>query len=454
MLAGDLGRGVGVIGAGYVGLTLSVFLASKGVRTICVEKNEVKAGKIMRGVSPIHEQGLPELLQRVVRDGMLEARTEVGDMLERIDTIFITVGTPTSSDGAPDLTQVKEASRQVGEAMSTSRAATPLIVVKSTVPPGTTWHVVRPIIEEASGRSCGDGFHLCVNPEFLREGSALQDTMNPDRIIIGAKHSEAAERLKKFYEALYHPSKIPTLVTTPANAELIKLATNAYLALKISFINLISQICEATEDGDVGVIAEGLGLDPRIGPLFLRAGLGFGGSCLPKDLRALRWFAASRGLDASLFEAIIGINRAQRLRVVEKAESMLGGLSGKRVAVLGLAFKPRTDDVREAASLEIIRELLSRGAEVRAHDPAALDNARQVLGGSVTYCHRVEDCLNGADLAIIATEWSEYAAIDPSTLKSLMRNPLIIDGRRILNTRQLIEAGIRIHTVGLHSPSA
>ncbi len=453
-MASGLSRGVGVIGAGYVGLTLSVFLASKGVKTICVEKDRVKVRKIMDGVSPIHEQGLPELLHHVVRNGVLEARDEIGDMMERVEIVFITVGTPTGSDGVPDLSQVKEASRQVGEAMSTSRAARPLIVVKSTVLPGTTWHVVRPIIEEVSGRSCGDGFHLCVNPEFLREGSALQDTMNPDRIIIGAKHSEAAERLKKFYEALYHPSKIPTIITTPTNAELIKLATNAYLALKISFINLISQICEATEDGDVGVIAEGLGLDPRIGPLFLRAGLGFGGSCLPKDLRALRWFAASRGVDTSLLEAIIGINRAQRLRAVEKAESMLGGLSGKRVAVLGLAFKPGTDDIREAASIDIIRELLARGAEVRVHDPAALENARQVLGESVTYCSGLYECLNGADLAIIATEWPEYADIDPSTIKSLMRKTLIIDGRRILNTRRLMEEGIRVHTVGLHNPLA
>ncbi|GBC71225.1 UDP-glucose 6-dehydrogenase TuaD [Candidatus Calditenuaceae archaeon HR02] len=454
MSTGGLGRGVGVIGAGYVGLTLSVFLASKGVKTICVERDGDKVRKIMDGVSPIHEQGLPELLQHVVRDGVLEARDEIGDMLERVDIVFITVGTPTGTDGVPDLSQVEEASRQIGEAMPTRRGATPLIVVKSTVPPGTTWHVVRPLIEEASGRTCGEEFHLCVNPEFLREGSALQDTMNPDRIVIGAKHGEAAERLKKFYEALYHPSKIPTLVTTPTNAELIKLATNAFLALKISFINLISQVCEATEDGDVGVVAEGLGLDPRIGPLFLRAGLGFGGSCLPKDLRSLRWFAARLGVDTLLFEAIIGINRAQRLRIVEKAESMLGGLSGKRVAVLGLAFKPGTDDVRESASIDIIRELLARGAEVRVHDPAALENARRVLGEGVTYCSELYECLDSADLAIIATEWPEYTDPDPSTIKSLMRKPLIIDGRRVLNTRRLLEAGIRIHTVGLYSPLA
>ncbi|MEM0382562.1 MAG: UDP-glucose/GDP-mannose dehydrogenase family protein [Nitrososphaerota archaeon] len=450
MSGGGWVRGVGIIGAGYVGLTLGVFLASKYVRTICVEKDEEKVGRIMKGLSPIHEQGLPELLRQVVEDGVLEARTEIGDMFEEVDVIFITVGTPTGSDGSPDLSQVEEASRQIGNALAASKTGAPLIVVKSTVPPGTTWGIVRPIIEKTSDRVCGKDFHLCVNPEFLREGSALQDTMNPDRIVIGTKHSWAAESLKKFYETLYNPKKIPMLITSPTNAELIKLATNAYLALKISFINLISQICEAVEDGDVGVVAEGLGLDPRIGPLFLRAGLGFGGSCLPKDLRALKWFAAGLGVDASLLDSVLAINGAQRIRVVKKSESLLGGLRGRKVAVLGLAFKPGTDDVREAAAIEIIRELLARGAEVRVHDPAALDNAMRVLGGGVTYCQRIQDCLDGADLAIISTEWPEYALLDPSTVMSLMHNPIIIDGRRILDNKRFREAGVKTYTIGLY----
>lgn len=440
-----------VIGAGYVGLTLSVFLASRGVRTVCVERDAERAGKIMRGHSPIHEEGLPELLKKVIREGMLEARTELGDTLEGADIVFITVGTPTGSNGGPDLSQVEEASRQIGEALAATKRGSPLIVVKSTVPPGTTWNIVRPIIESASGRSCGEGFHLCVNPEFLREGSALQDTITPDRIVIGAKHGVASEKLVRFYEALYQPAKIPTLITTPSNAELIKLATNAFLALKISFINLISQLCESLEDGDVGVVAEGLGLDPRIGPLFLRAGLGFGGSCLPKDLRALKAFTSSRGVDISLLEAILNINRAQRIRVVERAERLLGSLAGKRVAVLGLAFKPGTDDVREAASIDVIRELLARGAEVSVHDPVATENARNLLDKTVHYASSAEDCLDGADLAIIATEWPEYASLTPNKIKTKMRNPLLIDGRRVLNPQPLEEAGIKVYTVGRSS---
>lgn len=440
-------RGVGVVGAGYVGLTLAAFIASRSVKTILVERDAERVGKIAKGLSPIHEAGLPEMLQTVVENGALEARPEIGDALKRVDIVFMTVGTPTGSDGASDLSQIREASRQIGEALS-SVGGKPLIVVKSTVPPGTTWNVVRPIIEEASGGICGEKFHLCVNPEFLREGSALQDTINPDRIVIGARHDEAAERLRRFYEALYHPAKIPTLITTPANAELIKLATNAFLALKISFINFVSQLCESLEDADVGVVAEGLGLDPRIGPLFLRAGLGFGGSCLPKDLRALRAFAAALGVDATLIEAVLAINRAQRVRVVERAESLLGGLSGRRVAVLGVAFKPGTDDVREAASLDVIRELLARGAVVRVHDPVALDNARKVLGDKVTYAASVEECLKGADIAILATEWPEYSSLDPRTVKKLMRAPQIIDGRRVLNPEIFEETGVKIYTVG------
>ncbi|MEM0444500.1 MAG: UDP-glucose/GDP-mannose dehydrogenase family protein [Nitrososphaerota archaeon] len=444
--------GAVVIGAGYVGLTLSAFLASKGVRTTCVEKDHARAERIRRGEAPIHEEGLQELLRRVVDEGTLNVRAEMGGVLENSHIVFITVGTPTGSDYIPDLSQVQEASRQIGEALKSSSGQNPLIVVKSTVPPGTTWNVVRPIIEAASGRVCGEGFHLCSNPEFLREGSALHDTMNPDRIVIGAKSLEAAEALKSFYDHLYTPRKIATLITTPTNAELIKLATNTYLALKISFINLISNICESLNDADVGAVAEGLGLDPRIGPQFLRAGLGFGGSCLPKDTRAMRGLAASLGVDTSLIDSILEINKAQRTRVVERLSTMLGGLAGRMVAVLGLSFKPGTDDVRESPSIEMVRELLSRGAEVRVHDPKALNNAKQVLESGVTYCKSVEECLMGVDAAIIATEWPEYSALNPQTARSLMRNPLIIDGRRILDHEQWASAGVKVYKIGLRGP--
>jgi len=428
-------------------LTLSVFLASKGFRAICVEKDAAKAGMIAAGVSPILEPGVPELLRRVVGDGLLEARTSPGDMFEEAGIVFVTVGTPAGLDGGPDLSQVKEASRELGESLSGS-GGMPLIAVKSTVPPGTTWGLIRPIIETASGKRCGEGFHLCSNPEFLREGSALQDTMSPDRIVIGAKHPEAADRLRSFYEALYRPLRIPTITTSPNNAELIKLATNAFLSLKISFINLISQICEELDEGDVGVVAQGLGLDPRIGPLFLRAGLGFGGSCLPKDLRMLRHFAALLGVDASLLDAVLEINRRQRARVVERAEAMIGGLNGRRIAVLGLSFKPGTDDVRESASIELVLELLAHGAEVRVHDPMAAENAKRILGEKVFYSQTPLECLKDADLAIIATEWPEYSSISPSEVKASMRNPAIIDGRRLLDPKHFRDAGIEIHVIG------
>jgi UDPglucose 6-dehydrogenase len=442
-------KAVAVIGAGYVGLTLSTFLASRGVKTICVEKDEVKAEKICRGTPPIYEEGLEELLRKTLSEHMLEVRTRLDRAEEDVDIFFITVGTPVGPDRVPDLSQVRGAAVDVGDALARRRVGRPLVVLKSTVPPLTTWEVVRPLIEERSGKSCGEGFHLCFNPEFLREGSALADTANPDRIIIGAEQKEAAYVLQDFYRELYAPRAIPTIITNTVNAELTKLATNAFLAMKISFINLIARICERVEGGDVVEVARGLGLDPRIGGHFLRAGIGFGGSCLPKDLRALAGSAEKLGLDASLLRATLELNDSQRLSVVEMAEAALGGIGGKRIALLGLAFKPGTDDVRESPAVAIARELSSRGAEVHVHDPKALESGRQVLGDSVAYHSNLDSCLTEADAAIIATEWKEYATLSPSKVKALMRRPLIIDGRRVLDPPVWCAEGFEYYAVGL-----
>jgi UDPglucose 6-dehydrogenase len=439
---------VAVVGAGYVGLTLSVFLASRGVKTFCVEKDARKAEAIREGIPPFFEHGLGELLRKTLSDKLLDVRTTIDDDVGAADAFFITVGTPVGLDLAPDLSQVRSAAEDIGAALGRWREGAPLVVLKSTVPPLTTWGLVRPLIEEKSGRRCGQGFHLCFNPEFLREGSALSDTAYPDRIVIGAEHKEAAESLERLYRRLYGDREIPTVTTSTVNAELIKLATNAFLALKISFINLIARICENVEGGDVAEVARGLGLDPRIGSHFLRAGIGFGGSCLPKDLRALAGFAARLGVEASLLNSVLSINKGQRLRVVEMAEQALGGLSGRRVAVLGLAFKPGTDDVRESPAIEVVKELVLRGAEVHVHDPRASGKAREVLGDAVRYHGDVESCLADADAAIIATDWEQYSSLSPARVRALMRRPIIIDGRRILDPRKWYNENVQYFGIG------
>ncbi|MCC6052158.1 MAG: UDP-glucose/GDP-mannose dehydrogenase family protein [Fervidicoccaceae archaeon] len=366
---------------------------------------------------------------------MFRATTDSYEVVLSSDISFICVGTPSRPDGSADLSYVESAARSIGRALR-DKKGWHLVVVRSTVPPGTTGGIVRRIIEEESGKRAGVDFGLCMNPEFTREGSAVEDTFTPDRIVIGELDERSGAFLEKLYRD-FHGSNMPPIIRTSlTNAELIKYASNAFLAMKVSFINEIANIAQRVPEADVEIIARGIGLDKRIGPLFLRAGLGFGGSCFPKDLRALIRFSESVGYEPKIIRAVMEVNESQPYRALELAKSLLGSLEGKRIAVLGLAFKPNTDDVREAVSIKIVKALLSEGASVVVYDPKAMPNARRVLGETVVYAGSAEECLRGADCAIVVTEWDEFRKLRPEDFSRLMRTPVVVDGRRIYDPKE------------------
>jgi len=424
----DVGS-VSVVGLGYVGLTLASCLASKGFRVIGIDVDRGRVEAVNSGRSPLQEPGLERLMRSSLRRGTLKATSD-HEELSKTDLTFITVGTPSLPDGSIDLRYVVEASRSIGRALR-SKEGRHLVVVKSTVVPGTTERVVAPIVAEASGRDLGDSLLVAVNPEFLSEGSAVRDMMKPDRIVIGDIGDGSSEIVAELYREFYGKRMPPVIRTNAVNAEMIKYASNAFLAAKISLINEIANVCERIPGADVKVVAEGVGLDPRIGPHFLGAGMGFGGSCLPKDVRALIARARELGYEPAMLRAVIDVNERQPLRAVEMAEEVLGDLRGKRAAVLGLAYKPDTDDVRESPALKLVEELLRRGAEVRAYDPAAAANAARFLEGRAEIVGSVEECLRDADVCFVATEWEEFRSLGPEDFRRLMRTPVVIDGRRI-----------------------
>jgi UDPglucose 6-dehydrogenase len=421
---------ISFFGLGYVGLTTATCLASRGFKVICYDVDESKVDAVNSGRAPFFEPKLDELLGRAVEEGYLRAVKDPKTAVLNSEVTFITVGTPSRDDGGIDLTYVKNASRMIGEALRL-KSGWHLIVVKSTVLPTTTENVVGRIIEETSGRRCGEGFGLCMNPEFLREGNAVEDTFKPDRIIIGEVDKRSGDFLEEIYREFYGDDLPQIIRTSPVNAELIKYANNSFLAMKVSFINMIANLCQKIPGADVEIIARGIGLDKRIGPLFLKAGAGWGGSCFRKDLEALLDFAIKNGVELPLVEATLKVNKSQPYRVVELARELIGDFHGRRVSVLGLAFKPGTDDVRDAVSIRIVRRLVEEGAKVVVYDPKAIDNAKKIFGGDVEYAGSVEECLKNSECAIIVTEWDEFKNIKPEDFIRLMRNPVVVDGRRI-----------------------
>ncbi|MEM3114689.1 MAG: UDP-glucose/GDP-mannose dehydrogenase family protein, partial [Nitrososphaerota archaeon] len=354
---------VAVVGLGYVGLSLSCALASKGFKVIGLDKDYEKVRMIEKGLTPIYEEGLDKVLGEVLDNGNLKLTQSYEEMINWTDICFICVGTPSRPDGSIDLSYVEDASRMIGKCLRNKKKYY-LVVVRSTIPPGTTVNVVKKVIEEESGKRLTD-YGLCFNPEFLREGKALQDIFNPDRIVIGCLDETSGEALLDFYKSFHGDNVPPVLVTTPTNAELIKYANNAFLAMKISFINMISQLCQNLPGADVKVVAEGIGMDKRIGREFLDAGLGWGGSCFPKDTMGLLKFGESIGVRLPIIEATIEVNDSQISNAIALAEKLVGGVYGKNIAVLGLAFKPGTDDVRESRSIRLVEKLIERGARVR-----------------------------------------------------------------------------------------
>jgi len=405
-----------------------------------------RVSQLNRGEAPIHEKGLPALLKGGMVSRNLAFSQDYGSLGEA-DSIFMAVGTPSKPDGSIDLSQVRRASALIGKQLARSKKR-PLVVVKSTVTPGTAAGVVKPILEKESGMSCGDGFGLCSNPEFLREGEAVEDTLRPDRVIIGPLDESSGSAMKSLYRRFYGPNPPPIVETTPENAELIKYASNTYLATKISFINFIARICETVPGADVGDVAFGMGLDPRIGQRYLQAGPGFGGACFPKDTRALSAFVKQRGVDDSLLRSVLEINDTQPDWIVSAVERALDRIKGKDVAILGVAFKEGSDDVRESRAIVLAKKLLHKGATVRITDPKAMEGARRELGGSVKYYESAKECIDGADAAVVMTAWSEFRRLKPRDFVTLMRTPMLLDARRIYDEKKYRTGHLKYVAVG------
>jgi len=449
---------VAIIGTGYVGLTTGVALAYVGHEVVGVDKDPEKLKPLQQGHSPIHETGLQELLEQTRE--RLCFTDQVDPAVADAEVIMIAVGTPARADGNADTSAVEEATQEVAEAMQDGRAYT--VVVKSTVPIGTNRRVANVIHRALRDRANVAKVLIASNPEFLREGQALYDFLYPDRIVVGAEDAEAVDVLRRLYrpilEQTFDPPDflprprgfpLPPLVTTdPISAEMIKYAANAFLALKISFINEIAGLCEKV-GADVTEVARGIGLDPRIGPLFLQAGLGWGGSCFPKDTAALLAMAREHGYEMPIVAAAREVNFRQRLRVVEKLQEVLKGVRGRVIGVLGLSFKPGTDDVRESPALDVIRLLLERGAHMRVHDPVALENARKALVNlDVEFCTDPYVLAEGADAIVVATDWSQYRDLDLARLARAMRTPVLLDGRNLFVSQNARQVGFIYIGVG------
>ena len=426
---------VTVVGTGYVGLVTGVVLADMGNDVICVDNDPEKLEKLRNGISPIFELGVDELLRSTIADGFFRVSDSIAEGTKHADVVFIAVGTPPGPDGTPDVTAVKAVAKEIGRSIDHYT----VVVNKSTVPVGTADMVEKILLEQGCPN---DMFDVVSNPEFLREGTAVWDTKNPDRIVIGTRKPEAAERLKE----LYGPLDKPTIVTDPYSAELIKYASNSFLAIKISFINAISRICEA-HGANVQDVAKGVGSDTRIGPKFLQAGLGWGGSCLPKDVAGLIKIAELSGYDFALLKAADDINEDQTQHFLRRMEARLGGFSGRTVSLLGLAFKPNTDDIRDAKSLEMIETLLAKGATVKAFDPVATDNVRS-LWPQVDYVEHIYDVTDGADALVLVTEWNEFKSLDLARLGACMKQRVLFDGRRCYSKPIAERAGFEYFTIG------
>ncbi len=419
---------ISIIGAGYVGLVTGAVLAGKGHDVICVDIDKEKVDRINQAIPPIHEEGLPEMLKAVVNNKKLRATTDLKEAIHNSEMCFICVGTPSKPNGEIDLTQLENAAKQVGSALKDKKGFLS-IVVKSTVVPGTTENIILPALSHSSGKKAPDDFSLCYSPEFLREGKAMQDFLKPDKLVIGFKDTICVNNIKHVLNPI-----CPVIETNYKTAELIKYANNAFLATKISFANEIGNLCKQLGI-DAYTVSRAIGFDPRIGKEFLGAGLGFGGSCLPKDTSALISAYKKSGLNPKLLQAVLEINEQQIERFVHLAEKKAGNLNGKHVAVLGTAFKAGTDDIRESPAIKVIGLLLAKGATVHVFDPKALENTKKELGNKVSYASTISDCLTSADLCLICTDWPEFKFVDFSGMK----HKVVIDGRHIVEKKDGID---------------
>jgi UDPglucose 6-dehydrogenase len=416
---------IAVLGTGYVGLSTGVCLSEIGHHVICIDIDEHKINRLRQGISPIYEPGLEGLLVKNTAAGKLLFTTSHQEALDGAEIIIIAVGTPQRDDGAADLSYLEQAAKDISSHLKQDS----IIIIKSTVPVGTNDTIRKIIREQCNGKI---PFEMVSNPEFLRQGSAIKDTLRADRIIIGSESEKAAKKVQEMYQ----PLNVPILTTSIRSAEMIKYASNAFLATKISFINEVANLCEAV-GADVEDVAKGMGKDKRIGEAFLQPGIGYGGSCFPKDVKALLHTAGLNNVDFSLLKETIAINDNQQKLLVRKALTRFGELKGKKIAMLGLAFKPETDDMREAPSIKIAHSLNQYGAKVVAYDPVATNNAKKILGNTIKYANSVHEAILEADAVFIVTEWNEFTQLDLKAVTSLMKQPIIFDGRNCFEEDQL-----------------
>jgi UDPglucose 6-dehydrogenase len=442
-----------IIGTGYVGLVTGVCLAEIGNTVFCVDKDENKIGMLKKGRVPIYEEGLEELINKNIKKGNLIFDNKVSDGIRESDVIFICVGTPPLPSGKSDLSAIDEVARLIGRSINGYK----VISNKSTVPIGTAKRIKK-IISENQGSGNNHDFDIVSNPEFLKEGEAVKDAFFPERLVIGSKSKKAIEIMKELYKPIinqdfdyavnnaHRKEKVPVLITDSTSSELIKYSSNAFLATKISFINEIANICERV-GANILDVTYGMGLDGRIGTGFMKAGIGWGGSCFPKDVRALSHTAEEYGSTANILNSVIQVNNHQRFKVIQKAMDILGIIDDKIIGVLGLSFKPNTNDTREAPSITIINKFLELGAEVRVYDPVVKEYPKDMDEGAVM-TRSAYEALEGADLMVLVTEWSEFSDMDFKRIKKSMASLNIIDGRNILDRQKLQEMGFNYTGIG------
>ncbi len=436
-----------VVGTGYVGLVTGTCLAEVGIDVTCVDVDQKKIENLRNGILPIYEPGLDKLVHKNFKKGKLKFSTNLAESIAGSDVAFIAVGTPPGEDGSADLQYVLAVAREIGENMNSYG----VIITKSTVPVGTAAKVKKELQDALDKRVKDIDFDVASNPEFLKEGAAVNDFMKPDRIVVGVE----SERAKKVLERLYHPFLLnghPVIFMDIPSAEMTKYAANAMLATKISFMNDVANLCEIM-GADVNLVRKGIGSDPRIGNRFIYPGIGYGGSCFPKDVKALVRTGRQNGYEMRILQSVEDVNEDQKEVLFNKVKNRMGNLAGKKFAMWGLSFKPNTDDMREAPSVVIIEKLLSEGATVSAYDPVAMEEAKHDLGDRIEYCENEYETLDGADALLIVTEWNDFRAPDFKKLKSKMKNALIFDGRNIFEREEMNRQGFEYHCIGQRSPS-
>lgn len=429
---------IAVIGTGYVGLVSGACFAEFGIDVTCVDVDTKKVDGLNNGIIPIYEPGLDKIVEKNVAAGRLHFTTDIKSAVEQALVVFLAVGTPPQADGSPEMSYYRQAAKDVAESMNGYK----VLVTKSTVPVGTgEW--LRNFVKENLKKDTE--FGVASNPEFLREGAAIEDFMRPDRVVVGSNEERAIDVMKELYRPLYL-IETPVVITSLEAAELIKYAANAFLATKITFINEIANLCDAI-GCDVHDVAKGMGMDKRIGRKFLHPGPGYGGSCFPKDTRALTTVADKFGVETRIVDAVVEANERQRDAMIPKIEKLVGDLNGKQIGILGLSFKPETDDMRESPATDIIKAMVARGAKVRAFDPVAMDEAKHYLP-DIEYAHDEYDAIRGADAMIIITEWNQFRALDMEKVKNLLASPKIIDLRNVYEPKDMRQLGFEYIGVG------